>query len=256
MNRRELHAILRDSRLDGRCRVPGGATKAMAQVASEKLPVRAPAPLIAPAAGMIPVAFVLGKNAEVLDFAGPLEVFAGAVAKGWEATLRSLHGGCIEEPTYGWRRRKSCAGPRLQISTSAQAHCYSGDELSDKDTAMFAWIVPHPRPRTSPCPSAMERSFSLRPGCLMAGAYVPSWRLLWICSYIPKSSSQARRTIRRRRQSCICGAESLPASISHFGLLSATSAMILRWNLPTAWNTRARGGSIPTPTKRTQECQN
>ena len=34
-----------------------------------------------PASGQIPPAFVLGKDAEVLDSCGPLEVFAGAVTK-------------------------------------------------------------------------------------------------------------------------------------------------------------------------------
>ena len=34
-----------------------------------------------PAGGMLPAAFVLGKDAEVLDFCGPLEVFAGAATK-------------------------------------------------------------------------------------------------------------------------------------------------------------------------------
>lgn len=36
-----------------------------------------PTPLIVPPGGKIPVAFVIGSDAEVLDFAGPLEVFAG-----------------------------------------------------------------------------------------------------------------------------------------------------------------------------------
>jgi putative intracellular protease/amidase/YHS domain-containing protein len=40
-----------------------------------------PLPLAAPAEGNLPVALVLGNRAEVLDFAGPLEVFAGAVTK-------------------------------------------------------------------------------------------------------------------------------------------------------------------------------
>ncbi|HTQ57472.1 MAG TPA: hypothetical protein VMI94_23545 [Bryobacteraceae bacterium] len=34
-----------------------------------------------PTSGQIPAAFVLGKDAEVLDFCGPLKVFAGAVTK-------------------------------------------------------------------------------------------------------------------------------------------------------------------------------
>jgi putative intracellular protease/amidase/YHS domain-containing protein len=38
-------------------------------------------PLPVPAGGKLPVAFVIGKEAEVLDFCGPLEVFAGAWTK-------------------------------------------------------------------------------------------------------------------------------------------------------------------------------
>jgi len=45
------------------------------------LPVDKMAPLPVPADGMLPAAFVLGKYAEVLDFCGPLEVFAGATTK-------------------------------------------------------------------------------------------------------------------------------------------------------------------------------
>lgn len=40
-----------------------------------------PSPLPAPTSGWLPAAFVLGDDAEVLDFCGPLEVFAGAVTK-------------------------------------------------------------------------------------------------------------------------------------------------------------------------------
>ena len=47
-----------------------------APVAADK-----PSPLTAPPEGKLPVAFVLGKYAEVLDFCGPLEVFAGATTK-------------------------------------------------------------------------------------------------------------------------------------------------------------------------------
>ena len=47
-----------------------------ATLLSDKLP-----PLPVPAEGKLPVAFVIGKDAEVLDFCGPLEVFAGAWTK-------------------------------------------------------------------------------------------------------------------------------------------------------------------------------
>jgi putative intracellular protease/amidase/YHS domain-containing protein len=58
-----------------------GSKKAIAEASATNPSINVSAPLNAPAAGNLPVAFVLGKGAEVLDFAGPLEVFAGAVTK-------------------------------------------------------------------------------------------------------------------------------------------------------------------------------
>ena len=52
-----------------------------ARSSEAKLPKEKLAPLPAPPAGMLPAAFVLGKDAEVLDLCGPLEVFAGASSK-------------------------------------------------------------------------------------------------------------------------------------------------------------------------------
>jgi putative intracellular protease/amidase/YHS domain-containing protein len=78
MNRREL---IQKTALIGLAAglgpVPG--LKKLAAASVMDLPISGPSPLHAPAAGKLPVAFVLGKGAVVLDFAGPLEVFAGAV---------------------------------------------------------------------------------------------------------------------------------------------------------------------------------
>ena len=44
-------------------------------------PAGSPSPLPSPGSGSLPVAFVISKAAEVLDFCGPLEVFAAASTK-------------------------------------------------------------------------------------------------------------------------------------------------------------------------------
>lgn len=78
MNRREL---IQKSALVGLAAsvMPiGSLAKAAATTSSS---INAPLPLTAPAEGNLPVALVLGNHAEVLDFAGPLEVFAGATTK-------------------------------------------------------------------------------------------------------------------------------------------------------------------------------
>ena len=48
---------------------------------SSKSAAETPSPLSVPPGGMLPAAFVIGKDAEVLDFCGPLEVFADAATK-------------------------------------------------------------------------------------------------------------------------------------------------------------------------------
>jgi len=81
MNRREL---LRQSAAAGLAAGLGslcGIGSAAAQASAAALPGPEISPLPLPAAGKIPAAFVIGKDAEVLDFCGPLEVFAGATTK-------------------------------------------------------------------------------------------------------------------------------------------------------------------------------
>jgi len=79
MNRREL---LRQSAAFG---LAAGLSSvcvsrnAAAQVSTSASGKISPLPL--PASGQLPAAFVISKDAEVLDFCGPLEVFAGATTK-------------------------------------------------------------------------------------------------------------------------------------------------------------------------------
>jgi len=55
-------------------------------------------PLPAPAGGMLRAAFVLGKDAEVLDFCGPLEVFAGAATKDGKQLLEPYMVAATKDP--------------------------------------------------------------------------------------------------------------------------------------------------------------
>ena len=78
MNRREL--IQKSAFVGFAAKVSsiGSYSKA---IATSSPNIDTPSPLAAPAEGNLPVALVLGNRAEVLDFAGPLEVFAGAASK-------------------------------------------------------------------------------------------------------------------------------------------------------------------------------
>jgi putative intracellular protease/amidase/YHS domain-containing protein len=58
-----------------------GCNKILAQSGTAAQPDTKVSPLAVPERGMLPAAFVLGKDAEVLDFCGPLEVFADAITK-------------------------------------------------------------------------------------------------------------------------------------------------------------------------------
>lgn len=57
-----------------------------------------PVPLTVPAGGRIPVAIVLGRRAEVLDFAGPLEVFAAAYTAAGEPAFAPYTVAASKEP--------------------------------------------------------------------------------------------------------------------------------------------------------------
>jgi hypothetical protein len=107
MNRREL---LRQSAAVGLAAGLGsicGSRNAAAQASTSASGKISPLPV--PASGPLPAAFVVGKDAEVLDFCGPLEVFAGATTKDGmrlfapytlaatkaPVTVRGGHEGCV-----------------------------------------------------------------------------------------------------------------------------------------------------------------
>lgn len=76
--------------LFGACAMPAGRDSSTNRQPAGPAPAAAPdsslRPLPVPAGGEIPVAFVISTDAEVLDFCGPLEVFAGA----WSADGHAL----------------------------------------------------------------------------------------------------------------------------------------------------------------------
>ncbi|MBL8755276.1 MAG: DJ-1/PfpI family protein [Planctomycetes bacterium] len=74
------------------------AAAACATHGSAPNPVDAPFPLMVPKEGSLPVAFVLGEDAEVLDFTGPLEVFAGAVTADGRPLFRPYFVAATLEP--------------------------------------------------------------------------------------------------------------------------------------------------------------
>jgi putative intracellular protease/amidase/YHS domain-containing protein len=114
--------------------------KAFAEGSVINASVSVPSPLNAPAAGNLPVAFVLSKDAEVLDFAGPLEVFAGAVTKDGKPLFApyivaekkdpvTVGGGMKVVPDYDFN---SAPQPKLIVIPAMS--------FSANDTEMFDWI--------------------------------------------------------------------------------------------------------------------
>lgn len=57
-----------------------------------------PSPLPVPASGSLPTAFAISKDAEVLDFCGPLEVFAGAATNGGKPLFAPYMVAASKEP--------------------------------------------------------------------------------------------------------------------------------------------------------------
>jgi len=140
MNRREL---IQKSAIFGLAVGAGsiaGYKKGATQVTAFRSSVSTPSPLTTPAAGMLPVAFVLGKDAEVLDIAGPLEVFAGASTKGGNPLFApymvaaskfpvTVGGGMKVLPDHDF---KSAPQPKLIVIPAMT--------FSEKDTGMLNWI--------------------------------------------------------------------------------------------------------------------
>jgi putative intracellular protease/amidase/YHS domain-containing protein len=140
MNRREL---LQKAALLGVAASVGsisGFEKAFAKTPTSAAQSDAPSPLHAPARGNVPVALVLGKGAEVLDFTGPLEVFSGAAEMNGKPLFAPYMVAAEKEPvTVGGGMK---VVPDYDFSSAPQPKVIVIPAMlfSDKDTAMFDWI--------------------------------------------------------------------------------------------------------------------
>lgn len=140
MNRRELIQKSAIFGLAAGAGSIGGYRKAAALAIAAKSSASAPSPLTAPAAGMLPVAVVLGKDAVVLDFAGPFEVFVGASTKDGKQLFAPYMVAASKAPvTVGGGMKilpdhdfKSAPQPKLVVIPAMN--------FSEKDTEMFDWI--------------------------------------------------------------------------------------------------------------------
>ena len=140
MNRREL---IQKSAILGLA-VGAGAIprskKAAAQGTVARSSVSALLPLTAPAAGMLPVAFVLGKDAVLLDFAGPLEVFTGASTKDGKPLFAPYVVAASKAPVTVGSGMKILPDHDFKSAPQPKLIVIPAMSYSEKDTAMFAWI--------------------------------------------------------------------------------------------------------------------
>jgi len=139
MNRREL---IQKSALVGFTASVGsisGLAKAAGRAGTSSK-INAPSPLTAAAGGNLPVALVLGNGAEVLDVAGPLEVFAGATTKDGNMLFAPYMVAATKDPiTVGGGMKivpdhdfKSAPQPKLIVIPAM--------DMTDAPQEMYDWI--------------------------------------------------------------------------------------------------------------------
>lgn len=140
MNRRELIQKSAIFGLTAGVSSTSACKKAVNQAVAARSSVSAPSPLIAPAAGMLPVAFVLGKDAEVLDFAGPLEVFAGAVTKDGKQLFTPYMVAASKAPVTVGGGMKIVPDHDFKSAPQPKVIVIPAMNFSEKDSEMFDWI--------------------------------------------------------------------------------------------------------------------
>lgn len=140
MNRREL---LQKSALLGvalRVGAIGACAKTVRQASASDSTSIAPSALKAPAEGNLPAAFVLGQGAVVLDFAGPLEVFAGATTTAGNSLFAPYIVATKKDPVTVSARLKVVPDYDFKSAPQPKVIVIPAMSFSEKDTEMFEWI--------------------------------------------------------------------------------------------------------------------
>ena len=97
-------------------------------------------PLPVPAGGKLPAAFVLGKGAVVLDFAGPLEVFTGAMTKDGRMLFAPYMVAATKDPVTVGVGMKVVPDHDFKSAPQPKAIVIPAMNFSTKDTEMIDWI--------------------------------------------------------------------------------------------------------------------
>lgn len=117
-----------------------GRNKAEAQVTSARSSVKAASPLAVPVDGTLPVAFVLGKDAVVLDFAGPLEVFSGTHTKDGRMPFAPYTVAASKTPITVGGSLKILPDHDFSSAPQPKLIVIPAMDFSDKDAEMVDWI--------------------------------------------------------------------------------------------------------------------
>lgn len=99
-----------------------------------------PSPLAVPPGGMLPAAFVLGKDAEVLDFCGPLEVFAGATTKDGKPLFAPYMVAGTNDPVTVGGGMKVLPNHTYKTAPPPKVIVIPAMDFSGEPQEMFDWI--------------------------------------------------------------------------------------------------------------------
>jgi len=96
--------------------------------------------LHAPASGLLPVAFVIARAAEVLDFAGPLEVFAGAGATEGKPLFTPYMVAATKEPVIVGAGMKILPEYTFSTAPAPRVVVIPAMDINDTGPEMYDWI--------------------------------------------------------------------------------------------------------------------
>lgn len=97
-------------------------------------------PLPVPSGGMLPAAFVIGKDAEVLDFCGPLEVFAGATTKDGKQLFAPYMVATKKDPVIVGGGMKVLPDYIFKTAPAPKVIVIPAMDFSGEPQEMFDWI--------------------------------------------------------------------------------------------------------------------